>query len=773
MINQDEFKKYQDSFRERFPVGGFQNEDYITYQRTDREALTEIFERELSERIKNLPEEKVLRLELARGIFKLFRRKLPSGYPQDYLIHWDYGLLTDLENNQKVEFVKQLSQFLYGGESLEKRVDNFFDFLRTLSYRNGSECSPARARVIYSFFLYLSNPKEHICVQHTMFKKVLRLLKNKEFPKGEEAYKLVGYKTVIDFMNEMKTELENADWKPSGRDIDLIDVRQFLWIHYSKNKNQKDSDVENLTETKQSSIVEKKEMKDIPLNQILYGPPGTGKTYQTVNRAVEILDSNFNSKNREAIKARFDELCQEGRIKQVTFHQSFSYEDFVEGLKAETEDGKISYYIEDGVFKRICLRGQSNVEKSSDIEVDATSGTVWKMSLGNTLADEDFIYEHCIKNDEIRLGYGRDIDFSECDNWQSVKEKLKGRYDESEDYEVGVVNRFKNEMKPKDFVVVSEGNRKFRAIGQVVGEYSYEPLETRGDFAQTRSMTWLRVWDASLSSDELISKSFSQQTLYQLGEKVIDRSKLAERLEDTRTLVSATTSTRGDSKQVLIIDEINRGNISSIFGELITLIEPDKRKGNNEELEVILPYSKRPFTVPNNLYIIGTMNTADRSLALLDTALRRRFEFEEVPPDPRLLDEETEEVEGVDISQLLETMNKRIEALYNRDHLLGHSFFMGLDNNSTIADLRRIFERHVLPTLEEYFFEDWGKIRKVLGDHLKKEQKQQFIIPRFEEGELKRLLGDDHESEDEERHFRRNESALDDPAAYIGIYAPE
>ena len=576
-------------------------------------------------------------------------------------------------------------------------------------------------------------------------------------------------------------------------------------------------------------------MKDIPLNQILYGPPGTGKTYQTVNRAVEILDPEFyeghkdqkSLEARKALKERFDDLRQEGRIVQVTFHQSFSYEDFVEGLKASSEDGQINYDIENGVFKEICNIHKSIFKKTSGMEIDTTNRTVWKMSLGKNDLSEAHIYKHCIENDEIRLGHGGPIDFSKCEKIEDIKDITAKRKDDIKltDKQIGMVNIFKNQMKIGDLVVATKGEKHFRAIGEISGEYFNVPYEGHyDDFSQFRPVIWHRVWNEPIPYDQLNTNQFSRPALYNLTETV-KQDRLAallglpDNLDMSKMLIEGTIWDNGDkivevneeivcirrnrsgttinfrvkvlkelagyidngkseiddikNKRVLIIDEINRGNISSIFGELITLIEQDKRKGNREELEVRLPYSKDTFSVPNDLYIIGTMNTADRSLALLDTALRRRFEFEEVPPDPRLLDEETEEVEGVDISQLLETMNKRIEALYNRDHLLGHSFFMGLDNNSTIADLRRIFERHVLPTLEEYFFEDWGKIRKVLGDHLKKEQKQQFIIPRFEEGELKRLLGDDHESEDEERHFRRNESALDDPAAYIGIYAPE
>lgn len=160
---------------------------------------------------------------------------------------------------------------------------------------------------------------------------------------------------------------------------------------------------------------------------------------------------------------------------------------------------------------------------------------------------------------------------------------------------------------------------------------------------------------------------------------------------------------------VLIIDEINRGNVANIFGELITLIEPDKREGEPEVLEVILPYSKKPFSVPKNLFIIGTMNTADRSVEALDTALRRRFSFVEMMPKPELLSE----VDGVNLKDLLSTINRRIEVLKDRDHLIGHSYFMKVKSKEQLID---VIYRNVIPLLQEYFYGDYGKIRMVLGD---------------------------------------------------------
>src|SRR5690606_35547532 len=178
-------------------------------------------------------------------------------------------------------------------------------------------------------------------------------------------------------------------------------------------------------------------------------------------------------------------------------------------------------------------------------------------------------------------------------------------------------------------------------------------------------------------------------------------------------------------KHVLIIDEINRGNVSAIFGELITLLEEDKRKGNKEQTEVTLPYSKDKFSVPNNVYIIGTMNTADRSVEALDTALRRRFSFIEMQPNPNILLDS--EYQDVNLKQLLETINQRIEILIDKDHQIGHSYFIGIQN---LDDLKLVFKDKIIPLLEEYFYGDFGKIGLVLGSNFIYQEENSAKFPK-------------------------------------------
>jgi 5-methylcytosine-specific restriction protein B len=504
-----------------------------------------------------------------------------------------------------------------------------------------------------------------------------------------------------------------------------------------------------------------------PLNQILYGPPGTGKTHSTIEEALAILDPTFLAAHRDqraSLKARFAELEASKHVRFVTFHQSFSYEDFVEGLRAEPNAaGQLTFRPMDGVFKEIC--DDASIKVLVDEAPAAAMGaatTIWKMSLGNR-SEENHIYEECIRENRILLGWGRGLDYSTATSRADIVRMLGGPDKEGKPPSgVTAVNYFVREMKQGDLVIIADGNSKFRAVGEVTGNYVHLPRDEEGDeFAQSRSVRWLKVFNPSMDCSAIMNKDFSQAALYNLGAHVIDRTKLAALLAANATDVLAQ---QGPQKRVLIIDEINRGNISRIFGELITLIEPSKRAGRDEALSVVLPYSKCPFSIPDNLYLIGTMNTSDRSLTGLDIALRRRFVFKEMPPRPELLAEAI--VEGISIQSLLTVMNQRIEALLDREHCLGHAYFLPLLEDNSLTCLARIFEHQILPLLKEYFFEDWERIGWVLNDH-RKTPANRFVIPT--KNTIASLFGDEFEDRVQGQSWQLNPEALTNVAAYLCV----
>lgn len=607
-----------------------------------------------------------------------------------------------------------------------------------------------------------------------------------------------------------------------------------------------------------------------PLNQILYGPPGTGKTYETINAALEILAPEYlaaNIRNRKALKTRFDTLSDSGHIRFVTFHQSFSYEDFVEGLRATTdEDETLKYEVADGVFKLLCESAAVQVTEKAEAPLDLAGRTVWKMSLGNTLGSDAGIFEECIANGYALLGYGQTIDFTGARTRKDIYERFQaaGSTLSSDDYAVTAVTTFVLKMKVGDLIVVTDGNMKFRAIGQFTGEYKTLNRDAQGDdYGQCRTVKWLRIYKPSLPFDQLTAKQFSQMTVYQLYPGSLNIEKLAtllntksgqrkpfqegesfgsgyvitkasqdvlelrkpkgnqldigmrmlgtlaehvrrgqltiedikekrvfDKLPDTtlepfivngyNNILPALVQRMVDGEaapvdpldqaatrdaRVLIIDEINRGNVSRVFGDLITLIEPSKRSGNDEALEVTLPYSKNRFSVPANLHIIGTMNTADRSLASLDLALRRRFNFREMPPRPELLVEV--DVAGVSVASILSVINARIEILLDRDHCIGHAYFMPLVDTPTLRELGAIFRTCILPLLQEYFFEDWQRIQWVLNDHRKSVATHRFIDKPV--SKVSELFGDDVSFGDQNQRWIINEDAFFVREAYVGL----
>ena len=393
-----------------------------------------------------------------------------------------------------------------------------------------------------------------------------------------------------------------------------------------------------------------------PLNQILFGAPGTGKTYHTKKMAVEIINGK-KARTREEINKEYEELIKAGQIVFTTFHQSLSYEDFIEGIKPETIDGNVTYEVKDGIFKQLCSRAA----KISDFDRG------WNDLIAE--ARQKLLSDSMLS---LRTRNGEEVYVTKITDNKNIKIKHKGG--SGTEYNVPYY-RINNLYKAfPDLSVVNNIDKEFDSV---IGSCNY-------------TVFWA--------------------VLNFINNKIKENNRIIPDYEEPKT-------------HVLIIDEINRGNVSAIFGELITLLEEDKRKGNPEHTEAVLPYSGDNFSVPNNVYIIGTMNTADRSVEALDTALRRRFSFVEMQPNPEILSE----VENVDLSKLLETINKRIEVLIDKDHQIGHSYFIGIQN---IVDLQRTFKDKIIPLLEEYFYGDFGKIGLVLGGAFIKLAENQVAFPK-------------------------------------------
>ncbi len=495
------------------------------------------------------------------------------------------------------------------------------------------------------------------------------------------------------------------EWKWSPRD--LWDVQGFVWA-----VNRADTP-ENLSAASQ---LEGAKPVPSPTNLILYGPPGTGKTYATAHEAVALCDGSAPA-DRAELKNRYDALVEAGQIAFVTFHQSYAYEDFVEGLRPTTgsteneeDSASAGFRLEPrrGIFREITLLAeQARKTANQPRGFDLTGRKFIKMSLGRA-GIEDHIYDAAIDGNYVVLGWGGEVDWSDpryndyqaiFDKWNELEPGTSGNSGN-----ISQVWRFRVGMKEGDIIIVSAGNSNFRAIAEVVGPYRYEPTGER-TYNHRREVRWLLVLDDPLPIDTIYDGVFTMQSCYGLKESKIKKEALSRLLPGTGSVENATPD-----QFVLIIDEINRANISKVFGELITLLEPDKRLGERNALKLKLPYSGDAFGVPNNLHIVGTMNTADRSIALLDTALRRRFDFRELMPDPSLL---AENVDGVPVRNLLKTINDRIEYLFDREHQIGHAFFINCGSKEAVD---RTMRDKVIPLLQEYFYEDWSKVALVLGD---------------------------------------------------------
>ena len=461
-------------------------------------------------------------------------------------------------------------------------------------------------------------------------------------------------------------------------------------------------------------------MMQQPLNRILFGAAGTGKTYHTINHALSVIENKplniLEKEDRTALKKRFDEYKDQGRIEFVTFHQSFSYEDFVEGIRAETDDqGKLNYNVEPGVFKIVCERAKENKKVMQDLGV-RPNAVVWKLSIGD-LSTRQYCFEH----GQMRVGWGQ------TGNLLDEKTKYSEGYKQFSSTDHHTLEQFVSGVEIGDVVLCLKSTNEICGVAVVTDDYFFDenhPEAIREDYLHCRNVNWI-LKDITFNIRSLNGGvGLTLKTMYRLWR--FKWTDLLQELNKAGYLLDKGKDAKQDP-YVLIIDEINRGNISRIFGELITLIEDSKRQDADEALSVILPYSKKEFSVPDNVYLIGTMNSSDRSLTGLDIALRRRFTFIEMSPQPKEIKNEQGELlkitgkdkngndKDVIVADILSIMNQRIEVLLDRDHCIGHANFMSLKIQPTLEHLTSIFKQKIIPQLQEYFFDDWSKINMVLN----------------------------------------------------------
>ncbi|ECQ2648995.1 TPA: AAA family ATPase [Campylobacter jejuni] len=507
------------------------------------------------------------------------------------------------------------------------------------------------------------------------------------FPKDEDEFKEAvvkngGMSVYVyqegKFIDEFHTKSQGDKWTSSILNY-LKTMSKDGEIFYRYYKNCKFFAIPKNTFSKDDfKIIKDNINNNISLNQILYGSPGTGKTYHTIDKALEILGENLESRDEK--KAKFDEYVKNGQIVFTTFHQSYGYEEFVEGIKPSLnsdENSQINYKVKDGIFKELCKKA---LENRDDIE-----------SFNFYIND--------------------------------LKEKTKEDANNPEKY---------FQLPNTKYSIQYRGGKTFRIkFDDMSKNHKDYPV----------SIDNIEKLYKTSNIDEIYNSAYVKAILnYLKSQGLKDYKEKDEKI---------------NLPYIIIIDEINRGNVSKIFGELITLIEPSKRLGNEEALELTLPYSGEKFGVPKNVYIIGTMNIADRSITSLDTALRRRFEFVEMMPNSDLLNNvfickdvenpnEDEDYLGDDaktegyaeiLQNILISINKRIEFLLDREKTIGHAFFMSeavkFNKNNwikpdeyeedwyvlSISKLKKVFQNKIIPLLQEYFYNDYALINAVLNDN--------------------------------------------------------
>ena len=512
-----------------------------------------------------------------------------------------------------------------------------------------------------------------------------------------------------EFLKSGKTKKDFADYNSAVK----------KYIEFKKGKGETMPTTSNEIQKKQANF---------PLNQILYGPPGTGKTYR-LSKIMDNFTQNLNVKSNDDTDALYEML----KIENYTWFQvaaAILYDAAISNINS----GWVK--LNNDIINHILFKLKS-IKSGSKTPIQTISSDL----LFHTKMDCEYV-----KTQERRAPFI--FEKNEKSEWHVDIKILNDECPEA----IELYEKYKEIKEQKVGTSYTKENFKFITFHQ---SYGYE------EFVEGIKP----VFDSE-NEDGDITYEISKGIFYQCCENALFLSGYKGKLRDFCDLPKDERQNFfNDStpKYAIFIDEINRGNISKIFGELITLIEQSKRLGADDEIMVELPYSKEKFGVPSNLYIIGTMNTADRSIALMDTALRRRFDFVEMMPEYDTLNKTI--IEGINVGEILKTINERIEYLYDRDHTIGHAYFINVSDLKTLAN---VFKNKILPLLQEYFYDDWEKIRLVLGDSQKDENLQLVKIKR--NMAVEKLFRGKIDYIDDKILYEINSEAFNNPQSYIEIY---
>jgi 5-methylcytosine-specific restriction endonuclease McrBC GTP-binding regulatory subunit McrB len=583
------------------------------------------------------------------------------------------------------EFRECFINLFHDDKDLTSRVKDFMDNVLIVYRKLESKLGHHQDERTISTYLTYHNPEKYTFFKDSFYQRYCKMIGAEPKSKGEK------YAHYMELVSDFRDKYILPDPKLISLvkgfmnsdcfadENHLVMVQDILY----QMLDQEEPDIVDDDPTPGESVT-----CSFPLNMILFGPPGTGKTYNTINKALAIIENksegDIKSEKREIIKNRFNEYMDKHQIVFTTFHQSLSYEDFVEGIKPdvpEKEGDPVIYRIKYGVFRTLCIEASFAIAQISESKTT------------EEVLDFSILFDKFAESTEEKLIGGQKVELETKSGGTVMVESISQQgnfvikhHAGVRNYTVSKTRLLKLQSAIKDLDEISNINDKFREI----------------------------IGGSNSSAYWSVLNAIRKEKPYQSGTKEPRNYTFEEKKEVVLSLSNDDFKNKNGKPFVIIIDEINRGNVSQIFGELISLIEKDKRLGNPEALEVILPYSREKFGVPPNLYILGTMNTADRSIEALDTALRRRFCFEEMVPLYDL-QELNYKVSGIYASDILLTINKRIEKLIDKDHLIGHSYFMKAKANRYAEKLETAFYENLIPLLQEYFYGDFGKVGLVLG----------------------------------------------------------